>query len=90
MNGKKVNKLRRPASGWQTTCENCEFYQGLGDMAICRRFPPNKHAHCNLADCKAPAEYPYVMSDDWCGEFRPGPQATAPRQPIPNPKSQNL
>jgi len=49
-------------------CENCKFFEPVGSVGTCRRFPPNqdgKGAH--TVD-----EFPTVRKEYWCGEHKKG------------------
>ena len=60
-------------------CKNCNFWyfhdntKSVGD---CRRYAPRPH-YLELNSTSTGPFPPSTMPDYWCGEFQPGPMATA-------------
>lgn len=57
-------------------CRNCEYWDQMYDIGICRRHAPKPVLNClvpNEEESKptSNAVWPSTAEGDWCGEFSP-------------------
>jgi hypothetical protein len=62
------------------SCLQCRFYFGevVGD-GTCRRYAPRAELNEVNRKVDLQAAWPFVESDDWCGEFEPNDQVEPSR-----------
>lgn len=47
-------------------CEDCEYFEVVGDDGNCHRFPPTPDGK----DTATIDEFPFVRKYYWCGEYK--------------------
>jgi len=55
-------------------CQNCKFFERRKDLneslGFCHRYPPNVLEEFALDEEPAAGQFPLMIDDDWCGEWK--------------------